>query len=264
MGCEPKHPIHDVQVVDVLFNDVVAGQPGEVIPVAELPLRVAPTGLAGDHPDLAAVPVAFPVDDVSDGAVLQAFDGLPIARHVAPLRAGRDSQSFLLGQFASLDHHLHARRVHGGWLLQERVFAGLDSRLEVDGPEMRRRGQDHVVDFRQSQELPVRLEAGKTCLLGDIDAQLRELPLAYCQAIWEDIRQGDHPNPLLLDPGALRHALCVVARCRIDHLGRRPSGVQDRAGPAAPATDQSNLDLEVIGRIGSADQTENWPRRRRL
>ena len=38
-------PVGDVDVVDVLFDDVVARQPGEVQPVARLPLHVGPAGL---------------------------------------------------------------------------------------------------------------------------------------------------------------------------------------------------------------------------
>src|SRR5262249_56446146 len=36
----PQHPVHDVEIMHVLLDDVVAGEPGEVVPVADLPLQV--------------------------------------------------------------------------------------------------------------------------------------------------------------------------------------------------------------------------------
>ena len=39
-------PVDDVDVVDVLLDDVVAAEPGEVVPVAHLPLDVGPLRLA--------------------------------------------------------------------------------------------------------------------------------------------------------------------------------------------------------------------------
>jgi hypothetical protein len=66
--------------VDVLLDIVIAGEPGEVVPVADLPLGVGPLGLAVDDPDLAAVPVALGVDDIADGAVVDAADGFAVVR----------------------------------------------------------------------------------------------------------------------------------------------------------------------------------------
>ena len=60
---------------------------------------------------------------------------------------------FCSGQLAGLDHEVHARNIDGRRLLDERVLARLDGRLQVSGPEMRRRGQDHVVDLGDLQQL---------------------------------------------------------------------------------------------------------------
>ena len=95
-GVRADDPVHDVEVVDVLLDDVIAGEPGEVVPVADLPLGVAPAGLAVDDPDLAAVPVALGVDDVADGAVVDAADGFAVVGRVAALRAGGDAELFLV------------------------------------------------------------------------------------------------------------------------------------------------------------------------
>ena len=128
-------PIHDVEIVDVLLDDVVAGEPGEVVPVSELPLHVAPAGLAIDDPDLAAVPVALGVDDVADGAVVQAADGFAIVGRMAALRAGGDAELFLGGELAGFHDGLHAGHIDGGRLLHEYVLAGFDGGLEVRAAE---------------------------------------------------------------------------------------------------------------------------------
>ena len=56
-GVRAKSPIRDVEVVHMLFDDVVAAEPGEVIPVAHLPLHVAPAGLLWMNPDGPLIPV---------------------------------------------------------------------------------------------------------------------------------------------------------------------------------------------------------------
>ena len=109
---------------------------------------------------------------------------------MAPLRAGGDSQALLLGQLAGLDHRLHARRVDRPGLLHEHVFARLNGRLEVRRPEMRRGGQDHVVDLADGQELLMGIEARETHLLRNLQPQLVELLLAMREPIVEQVRQG--------------------------------------------------------------------------
>ena len=102
IGCVPSDPVHDVEIVDVLLDDVIAGEPGEVVPVADLPLDVAPPRLAVDDPDFAAVPVGFGVRDVADCAVVDALDRFAIVGRVAALGAGDDAETFFFGQLAGL------------------------------------------------------------------------------------------------------------------------------------------------------------------
>src|SRR5206468_1135175 len=49
-GVLADHPVHDVQVMHVLFANMVAGEPSEVKPVADLPFHIAPFRLARLHP----------------------------------------------------------------------------------------------------------------------------------------------------------------------------------------------------------------------
>ena len=108
----------------MLLDDVIAGEPGEVVPVADLPLHVAPGRITVNDPDLAAVPVCLGVEDVADRPILDPLDRLLVALLMSPLRSGRDTQALLRGQLAGLDHHPHPRRIDGPRLLHERVLAG--------------------------------------------------------------------------------------------------------------------------------------------
>ena len=144
---------------------------------------------------------------------------------------------------------LHAGHVHGRGLLHEHVLARLDGRLQVQRPEMRRRGQDDVVDLRHGQQLLVGVEAGEAPFLRDFDAQLGQLRPAAGQPVLEQVGQGDHLDVLLLGLRAFGRRPRCGSRDRIDDLGGRAEGVQHRAGAAAAAADQADLDLD-LGRLG--------------
>src|SRR5207248_774632 len=55
-----ERPVHDVDVVDVLLKDLVAAKPGEIVPVADLPLQIGPPLLTRLEPGAELVPVALP------------------------------------------------------------------------------------------------------------------------------------------------------------------------------------------------------------
>jgi hypothetical protein len=71
-------PVDDVDVVHVLFDDVIAGEPGEVEPVAQLPLDVAPLGLTILLPEKSLVPCTSRRDDLADRPVLDPLERFQI------------------------------------------------------------------------------------------------------------------------------------------------------------------------------------------
>src|SRR5439155_13789300 len=75
-GMVVERPVDDVQVVHMLFDDVIPGKPREIVPVPELPFHVAPAVLPLDDPDRSAIPISAHVTDIANGAVVQALDGL--------------------------------------------------------------------------------------------------------------------------------------------------------------------------------------------
>src|SRR5262249_13198331 len=128
-------PAHDVEVVDVLLDDVVAAQPGVAVPVVDLESDVAHAGLAVALPQDALVPVAAPGDDIADLAVVQPLDRLDIGELVAALRAGRDAQLLLQRVLVGFEHLADAGAVHADGLFGKDVLARRHRRLQVVGPE---------------------------------------------------------------------------------------------------------------------------------
>ena len=94
-------PVDDVEIVDVLFDDVVAADPDEVIPVAHLVFHFGQLAScllfqfsAGVAPGCVAVPIRTHRNDVADCAVLEFFDGVDVAGLVMALEADTDLQIF--------------------------------------------------------------------------------------------------------------------------------------------------------------------------
>src|SRR5262249_384045 len=83
-----QRPGSHVEHVNVLLDVEVARQPGEVVPVAHLPVHVGPAFPARLHPDAAAQVVALNRQDVAELAVPDAFDRVAEALVVAQAQAG--------------------------------------------------------------------------------------------------------------------------------------------------------------------------------
>jgi hypothetical protein len=94
-----NNPVHDVEIVNVLLDNMVSPQPGEIIPIAELPLHIGPVRLPFDHPNLPTIPVGAGVDDFTDGSVLDALDRLVVFAFVASLGSGYKAKVLLPGEF---------------------------------------------------------------------------------------------------------------------------------------------------------------------
>ena len=94
-----QDPAHAVEVVDQRLGHVIAREPAEVVPVAELVLELAelrsrPTavGRAEEH--------GLDGHDVADRAVVDPLDLLLVGEAVAALVAGHDGDVLLLGHVA--------------------------------------------------------------------------------------------------------------------------------------------------------------------
>ena len=69
-GMVLNQPIDDVQIVYVLFVDMVATQPGEVIPVPHLVFEFSLFRLAWTDPNAPAIPIGAGKNQIANCAVL--------------------------------------------------------------------------------------------------------------------------------------------------------------------------------------------------
>ena len=145
-------PVDHVQIVDVLLGDVVAADPCEVVPVAELILHFG-EGAAVDFlqirpfllPRPAAVPVTTRRDDVPDRAVVEAFDGFLVAEVMVALQAHAHLEVLPFGFLRGGQDFANPRGVGRDGFLHEHVFPLGDSFLELHRPESRRRREDRHI-----------------------------------------------------------------------------------------------------------------------
>ena len=144
-GMPTHHPVGNVDVVHVLFHDVVAGGPRVVEPVAELVLGVAPLGLARVAPEPALVPVHLPRDHLTDRTVVDALDGLDVSGVVAALRAGDVREPLGLGDVGGGDGLERGHDVNGNRLFRKDVLPGLYRCSEMLCAERWGRGDDDEV-----------------------------------------------------------------------------------------------------------------------
>ena len=107
-----NRPVDGIQIVHMLFNDVITTEPGEVQPVSQLPLHVCPFGLAIPFPESAHVPVAAGGDRLADLAASYPFHDVQIALFVPSLRPGNDGEEFLIGSSGGLHDKPDPGRVH--------------------------------------------------------------------------------------------------------------------------------------------------------
>ncbi len=227
----PHGPVDDVDVVHVLLDDVIAGEPGEVEPVAALPLHLRHVRQALLDPEVALVPIALGGDDLADLAVPDALHHLEIAPLVTPLRPGDDGQAFLSGQVGGRDHRANPDGIDRHGLFHEDVFPGLDGGFEMQRSESGWCGRDDEVDVGACADLQVVVEPGESAVDRYLDAVGKVLLQPVERAldpIRDEITEGDH-----LDTGS------------------RLEAVERRAGAAPAAADDANLDGVRPGGIES-------------
>ena len=184
------HPGAGVEHVDVLLDVEVAGEPGEVVPVAHLVRHVGPVGLPGLVPSAAAVVVGEQRDNVADRPVVDPADGFAEGVAVAETEAGDDREALGLRHRTALQDRVNARGIDGDRLLGKDVLARLHRRAEVDRPELRRRGEQHHVDTAVEQLL-AGVEPHEAMLGADVDlAADLGVFLEDRQALLEPVLEG--------------------------------------------------------------------------
>src|SRR5580700_3028630 len=99
----------------MLLDIVVARQPGEERPVADLPFHVVPLRLAFLDPGSTGVVRAVDRHDVAYGAFVDPLDGFTFGLVITPAKPRHDGQSFSFRLLGGGQHPANAWRVdrHG-------------------------------------------------------------------------------------------------------------------------------------------------------
>ena len=78
-------PVGHVQVVNMLFDDVITADPVEVVPILHLVLEFCLARLAWVRPNAATVPIDARVNQVADDSILQLCDGFHVGSFMTAL-----------------------------------------------------------------------------------------------------------------------------------------------------------------------------------
>ena len=186
-GRAVAEPVGDVDVVDVLLDEVVAGERNPVLPG---PYKVvAGFGVDRTRPEHVPDAVGDPAG-VESAELLLDDDGLvrlAVLPVVAHLGAGGDDKALLLGELAGGYDSAAAGRIDRDGLLDEDVLTGVDGCLKVQRAEQRRsRHQDNLhIGLKQ---LAVAVGAAETSLRRDtelpasLDCPVRKVVGGGCNA----------------------------------------------------------------------------------
>jgi hypothetical protein len=139
-------PVTNIEVVDVLLDDMVAGHASEVKPVANLIFQVAHAFLSSDHPKSTLVPVAVHLGDVADGTFFHHLKTLHVGKVVASLGTGNDGEILFFSFLCRLNHLADTRAIDTDRLFGKDVLARFYGSLDVSGSESRRGCEDNDID----------------------------------------------------------------------------------------------------------------------
>ena len=86
-----QRPVHNIDIVNVLLDDMVAANPAEIIPAANLPFHVThAVWFLAPQRAAAAVPVTLCGNDFADRPIVNPVDNLDVVPLMAPLCPGNN------------------------------------------------------------------------------------------------------------------------------------------------------------------------------
>ena len=177
--------------MDVLLDDVVAGEPLPVHPVADVPFHVRPAFFALTIPEHTLVPIDVAAGYLADESCLNLLVGFHVAALVVTLSADHNAQALCLSLLSCCHDGAIALGVDGDGLFEEGVHAFLRSVLEHLRAEDWGRGEDDHVDAGVD-DLLVGIEADEAFVLWHFLSTLVDETVAHVvQAVFEDIAQGN-------------------------------------------------------------------------
>ena len=214
----------------MLFADLVAAEPVEVVPVVHLVVELGDALLVTD-PDAAASPVDAATEDLANEAGLDLFQSFTIAVLVVTLQADGDVEILLLGFFDRSENLADTGSIDRDRLFHEDVFVLLDGVFDVGWAEAGRGGEDDHVAARIDGFL-IGIKAAEFTradvdLFGTLFSDITEVVGSVIDRVFEVVGEGDD-----------------------DGVGVGFQSLSGGTGAAAAATDQSDLDRGFVFAIG--------------
>jgi hypothetical protein len=220
------NPVAGIEIMAVLFDDMVAAQPLEDVPTMGLETHFCfpfcpATAIFGTT----AVPVNTARNNIADCAGMDAFNPLTKTVFVPSLVTGANGQSFFFSDFVCLHTAAVSFGINAPGLFHEYVFPFFDGIGIMNGMKAGRRAYQHKVGkFRNSFEI---IESAENVVSRHINFVLEfflkiilaeVLPCCFC-TFFIDITEGDD-----FDVAA---GIETIAEC---------------SGASTAATDESNFD----------------------
>ena len=154
-------------MVDVLFHDVIAGEPDPVHPVANHILHVGPAGLPLPEPERPLIAESAHRQNLADGSVENALARLDASLVMPHLCPSHHRESLRLGLPGSLHYRARPDRIDCDGLFQKAMFLRGDGSCKVLGAEVRRGRIQHDV-HAGIEEFLVSIETDKAIRRGNL------------------------------------------------------------------------------------------------
>ncbi len=225
-----------VEAVDVLLGIEIAGEPDEVLPVAQLMLHFGPLRLPRPIGKRGGQVGLLDALDFADGAVVDALHHLTDSAVIPPAEAGNEVQVLLFRLLDRGHDAADAGGVDGDRFFTEDLQARIHRGLQMRRAEVGRLGQDHHVDQAATDQLLGGVEAGEAVIGRDGDfggSIFSKRSLNILQTVWYAVAKG-------------------VGHCHELAVLVGPERVDGGAAAAIAAANQPDLQQVAAGGMGAA------------
>ncbi len=232
-GIGALDPIPHVNVMTMLLNNVISGQPCEIIPITNLVLDFRFTRFTRQSGTRTTAPVNAQGKDIADGTIMNAFYRFGVSLFVMPLKSNANFQILFLRFLIRREDLTHAGSVRRERFLHENMFSLPDRFFVMRRTKSRWRREQHYIC---------------SCDGVFIGVKTNKLPF---------LRNINLAGILFLQ--TLKTAIdLALAHFRHGHQLNfsRVQRLTCRAGAASTATNQSNLDGVVVGSVNSPFQAQ--------
>ena len=163
-----REPVEYVDIVNVLFNDMVSGKPFPVHPVADHPLHVRPTFFTVAVPQHRLIPVDVAAGNFADQTFLHLFIRFYVGALMVTLRSGDNAQPLGLGLLGRGHYGAVTFRIDADRFFEETVYPFFGGVFEVFRTEKRGRGDDYHV-YAGIDHVFIGVETGEAFVVGYFD-----------------------------------------------------------------------------------------------